>query len=45
MLAAGVTSFFEIGTGEVLSGLIRRTDNSVRVHALDQPASFAALAA
>jgi len=45
MLAAGVTSFFEVGTGDVLTGLIRRTDNSVRAHALDQPASFAALAA
>jgi [acyl-carrier-protein] S-malonyltransferase len=45
MVGAGVTAFFEVGTGDVLSGLIRRTEKSVGVHTLDQPASFAALAA
>jgi [acyl-carrier-protein] S-malonyltransferase len=40
MVGTGVTAFFELGTGEVLSGLIRRTDPAVQVHALDTPSSY-----
>ncbi|HET7009711.1 MAG TPA: ACP S-malonyltransferase [Anaerolineales bacterium] len=43
MVTSGVTRFFEIGTGEVLSGLIRRTDPSVQAAAVDLPESFAPL--
>jgi [acyl-carrier-protein] S-malonyltransferase len=40
MARNGVTSFFELGTGEVLSGLIHRTDPAVQVHAVDTPSSY-----
>ena len=45
MVAAGVHEFFEIGTGEVLSGLIRRTEPAAKVHAVDGPDSLALLTA
>lgn len=45
MIAEGVTTFFEIGTGEVLSGLVRRTDSAVAAHAVDAPDRFALLTA
>ncbi len=43
ILAGGVTDFFEIGTGDVLAGLIRRTDATAKVHAVDGPDSLAVL--
>jgi [acyl-carrier-protein] S-malonyltransferase len=43
MAASGVTRFFEIGTGEVLSGLIRRIDPGLQVFALDLPAGYVSL--
>ena len=43
MVAAGITEFFEIGTGEVLSGLIRRTEPAAKTHAVDGPDSLAQL--
>jgi [acyl-carrier-protein] S-malonyltransferase len=43
MVRGGVTTFFEVGTGEVLSGLIRRTEPGVHVHALDLPESYRSL--
>ncbi|HSB88716.1 MAG TPA: ACP S-malonyltransferase [Anaerolineales bacterium] len=45
MAASGVTRFFEIGTGEVLSGLIRRIDPGVQVFALDLPVGYDSLGA
>ncbi len=43
MARNGVTAFFELGTGEVLSGLIHRTEPAVQVHALDTSSSYSPL--
>jgi [acyl-carrier-protein] S-malonyltransferase len=43
--AAGVTTFVELGAGNVLSGLIRRIDRAAQTLALDAPDSFASLTA
>lgn len=40
MIAAGAQSFAEIGTGEVLIGLIRRIDRGPELVALDAPATL-----
>jgi [acyl-carrier-protein] S-malonyltransferase len=45
MRAAGVTTFGELGAGNVLCGLIRRIDRTAVTVAVDAPGSFAALAA
>jgi len=43
MLAAGVTTFVELGSGEVLTGLVKRIDRGAVRHNLDSPVSLAAL--
>lgn len=43
MLEHGVDTFVELGSGEVLSGLVRRIDRSAQRHSLDTPASFSPL--
>jgi [acyl-carrier-protein] S-malonyltransferase len=43
MLAAGVTDFVELGSGEVLTGLVKRIDRAAGRHNLDSPDSLAAL--
>jgi [acyl-carrier-protein] S-malonyltransferase len=43
MAAAGVTRFYEIGAGKVLSGLIKRMADSARVVAVGSPADVEAL--
>jgi [acyl-carrier-protein] S-malonyltransferase len=45
MRAAGVTTFAELGAGNVLCGLIRRIDRAAVTLAIDAPETFAALAA
>jgi len=46
MVAAGVTDAIEFGPGRVISGLMRRIDRSVKMHATEEPANLgAALAA
>jgi [acyl-carrier-protein] S-malonyltransferase len=40
MVADGTTAFAEIGSGEVLIGMIRRIDPSPALTALDRPASL-----
>jgi [acyl-carrier-protein] S-malonyltransferase len=45
MAAAGVGSFIEMGSGKVLTGLIRRIDSSLERLNLDEPESFATLTA
>jgi len=45
MRAAGVTTFAELGAGNVLCGLIRRIDRAVVTLAIDAPETFAALTA
>ncbi len=45
MRAAGVTTFVELGAGNVLCGLIRRIDRAALTMALDAPDSFASLSA
>ena len=37
MIAEGITTFVEVGPGKVLSGLARRIDRSVQVHAVSDP--------
>jgi [acyl-carrier-protein] S-malonyltransferase len=44
MTASGVTAFIEIGPGEVLSGLVRRTSQSVRTFSLRDSQSITLLA-
>lgn len=44
MIAAGVNTFIEIGSGKVLAGLIRRVSKQVVVHSVSDPASLDALA-
>ncbi|MBF0285123.1 MAG: ACP S-malonyltransferase [Magnetococcales bacterium] len=43
LLELGVDAFVEVGTGKVLSGLIKRIDDSVRVFTLNGPEDLAAL--
>ena len=45
MRAAGVTTFVELGAGNVLCSLIRRIDRAALTMALDAPDSFASLLA
>jgi len=40
MIAAGATTFLELGSGSVLTGLLRRIDSSVTGYNLDHPSSF-----
>jgi malonyl CoA-acyl carrier protein transacylase len=42
MVAAGATTFLELGPGKVLSGLVRQVEPGVRVHAADSPAKLQA---
>ncbi len=44
MIAAGITTFVEIGSGKVLAGLIRRVNKQAVVHNVGDPASLDALA-
>jgi [acyl-carrier-protein] S-malonyltransferase len=44
MLEAGVTRFFEIGAGHVLTGLLRRIERSADVHAVASPADLETVA-
>lgn len=43
MAAQGVTSFWEIGAGKALSGMIRRIDRDAQVQAIGAPEDIAAL--
>jgi malonyl CoA-acyl carrier protein transacylase len=43
-VAAGMRTFLEIGTGNVLTGLVRRIDPACRGLALDEPESYRELA-
>ncbi|MDX1600217.1 MAG: ACP S-malonyltransferase [Anaerolineales bacterium] len=43
MLEQGVHSFVELGSGDVLTGLVRRIDRSAERYNLDSPASFSQL--
>ena len=43
MAAQGVTSFWEIGAGKALSGMIRRIDRNAQVQAIGAPEDIAAL--
>jgi len=45
MIAAGVTTFVEIGSGKVLSGLIKRVKKDAVLHNVSDPASLDALVA
>lgn len=45
MIAGGVTSFVEIGTGNVLTGLIKRIDRSTQAFPVNSPDSIQNLAA
>ena len=42
MIANGVTNFIEVGSGSVLSGLLRRIDRSVKGVSLGEPKDFKA---
>jgi len=41
MIAAGVTRFLELGSGRVLSGLVRQIDGDVETFAADSPKKLA----
>lgn len=43
ILQHGVNTFVELGSGEVLTGLLRRIDRSAKRYNLDAPSSFEAL--
>ena len=43
LIASGVTHCFELGSGNVLSGLMRRIDRSIPTSSLDSPASLSSL--
>jgi [acyl-carrier-protein] S-malonyltransferase len=43
LVAQGVTTFVEIGPGQVLSGLLRRCDRSLRTVSVGDPESLAKL--
>ncbi|MBF0425161.1 MAG: ACP S-malonyltransferase [Magnetococcales bacterium] len=45
MMALGVTTFIELGTGKVLSGMIKRIDKSVAVYNVATPDDLAVLPA
>jgi [acyl-carrier-protein] S-malonyltransferase len=45
MLAQGITTFIEVGSGSVLSGLLRRIDRSAQALTLGSPEDFERLAA
>jgi len=45
MVAAGATTFVEVGAGEVLAGLVKRIDRSAARFSLNTPESIAAYAA
>jgi malonyl CoA-acyl carrier protein transacylase len=45
MIQMGARNFIEMGNGNVLAGLIRRIDSSVRTFTLSSPADFENLAA
>ena len=41
LISVGVTTFIEIGPGEVLAGLIKRIDKDVNIHNVSDPTSLA----
>jgi [acyl-carrier-protein] S-malonyltransferase len=43
MLAAGIADFFELGPGNVLTGLLRRIERTARATAVGGPAEIADL--
>ncbi len=43
MIADGINTFIELGPGDVLSGMLKRTDKNVRSIAIDEPESFQAI--
>ena len=45
MISSGITTFVELGTGDVLSGLIKRIDRSVRVISVGDPEGMQAVEA
>jgi len=44
-IAAGNTTFIELGPGKVLAGLMGRIDKTVKVHSIDDVASLEAVIA
>ncbi len=44
LIDSGVDAFYELGSGNVLTGLMRRIDRSVPASALDSPSTIASLA-
>jgi [acyl-carrier-protein] S-malonyltransferase len=44
MINQGISTFFEIGSGSVLSGLVKRIDRQVNCFTLGTPEDFAKLA-
>jgi [acyl-carrier-protein] S-malonyltransferase len=43
LIGAGITTFIELGSGNVLSGLVRRIDRSVTSLSIGEPANIASL--